>query len=282
MKTQTSKTKQILGDKLNITFLVIYFIVFIGLVYMHGQGIEAAAWYGYLALFAVTGIFMLIISLKRADLKAIFDMPIEEEFPQANYNMLVGMGLPAIFAIIFNWRAFIPESVIFSQKVFQLYSQPAFSSFFVRSPVAGVMEELAFGIIFVLIWMMVAFWVMKSVGWDTKGRWTKPTIISVGIAGSILFFAIFHTLNPSYYGSDFIWALVFRAFLNIMIWGLGAFGFAVGYHMINNYVAIGKAFFLPGLFFFIPFIIVLIFSVYVLRNKIDFSLGLMSKLKGKT
>ena len=196
----------------------------------------------------------------------------------------MGMVVP-IFLYLGVKKLFMPESVIFSQKIFQLYQQPAFSSYFIRTWVAGISEEFLFGIVIVLIGMIAAYYAMRSAKIDTSSPYSKAFIIGIGSLLSVGLFAFFHTLNPTYAGADFIWALVFRFLMNLIIWGLGAFAFAVGYHIMNNSIAIGISILGAGLISIpaIPILILLaimVWSVFTWRESIDFTLGAVSKARG--
>lgn len=275
--------KESMKTKYNYLFLLLFSIVAIGILYLFGKGLVTAGF--YLSMISITVVIMFLIwfFVPQNDWKNIFRPPIENNTPQANYNFVIGFIVPIVIYSIIR-KLFMPESVIFSQKVFELYQQPAFSSYFMRTWVPGIGEEFLFGIVIVMLGMIGGYFLLKNLKLDTNNMWSKAAIILIGVSLSCGLFAFFHTLNPTYSGTDFIWAVVFRFLMNAFIWGIGAFSFAVGYHIANNSIAIGLSILGAGLLslggiLILVLLIAIVISIIRWRENIDFTLGAMNRAK---
>lgn len=251
----------------NLTLFLFVGITFIGLLWLYASGVEAATFYLFLLLASFSILFSLLFFLKRTEWTKFLIIPLERNTFQGNYNFLIGVSL-FLVANLFK-RQLMPESVIFSQKFFQVLPQGSFAVFFTKVWVASIVEDLFFGFLMVVIGAVIGYYILKSLNITNRPTLTKYFPLIIGFVVSGVLFTLFHTFNPTYTTtSAFAIALIFRTVVNVIIWSTASLMFGIGAHFGNNLLAIGYAQFgfailtLSGLFIG-ALLLIMIWSVII-------------------
>ena len=265
----------------DLTILVLFSLNIVGLFFLFAKGVQEASFYFSLAMLFPTLFFLIWFFIGNSQI--IFKkIPIKQNTVQGTQMFVVGFLLVIFMRLLgIVSSKFMQPQFMFGQKLFQAFAigESRFWNFYITSFTAGIIEELVFGLTFVAIGIIFAYWFRNQWGLDFGETGNYYFQIIIGSAFSIIPFVIFHQFNPTYTTQMFIIAGIFRFLMNIVIWTFGSITFGMGYHIANNMLALSFATVIGALFSPLGLIILLIFGTMIInaiRNwkEIDTSFGL--------
>jgi len=250
-------------EKKNFNFIFILFLIIasIGVWWLQSKGLASGSLYLSLLTMGAVLIFYIFTFFIESSSEYSFVMPINRSNFRAVFMFF--LGFLAMLAVLFVPQFFganiVSTEVLSPLASFGLTGETTFQAlkisgdpfwtFFIIGWVAPVIEEWVLCVTFVLLGILLAYAIRKSLSLD-YGAGNKRFDLSVGFVFSIIMFVVLHSFNNTYVNNPilFVWAGVFRLVLNMLVYGFFFFGstnaflglmFGVGVHMANNWVSMG-------------------------------------------
>lgn len=241
-------------SKKNKFLFVLLFFALIGLTYPALLGIEAGQTYFVISLSSIGILFLGLYQIDGDDkefTKKLFKSPFATSSKLAAATFLMGFYAMLAFNSILQLTQGFSALQFFSPLYFsasdkvggvpqtfsasQVQNDP-FTSWAFSVPVAGTIEEFAFGfaILFGAFLAGIFFWRAFLQG-ILPDRFSKPFYLGFAFLLSILTFVQVHVLNQTYEGINFLFAAVFRLIMDVLIYVVGfPIAFTLGIHFSNN------------------------------------------------